>query len=126
MNIELEKKVNELIFDGKLRDYVSCGKKYICDCPSDDCICMMSERIDRAWEVVLELGRRGFDYDIVCKGKTREYAFTSEVTVFKHGVFMVGHAVGPVAEAICEAAIQAVNADIKELYGVDEDVFEDE
>lgn len=70
-----------------------------------------SEDIAAAWLVVEEMARRGWNTNIEYKGKDREYEFTAEVLMVKVKDWYQSHAVGPTAEAICVAALRAVNAE---------------
>lgn len=63
-----------------------------------------------AWEVVEAMANRGYTLDLQYKGKGREYEFTAEASFTQH-LLTAGHGYGTVGEAICRAALMAVEGE---------------
>ena len=63
--------------------------------------------IKAAWNVVEKLGDLGYTVHIEWKGSGRVYAGTAEVAITK-GIYTVGHGVGSLPEAVCNATIMTL------------------
>ncbi len=67
-----------------------------------------STDVKAAWSAIEKMGELGYTLCIEWKGVGRVYAGTAEVTVIKE-IYTVGHGVGSLPEATCNAIIMALN-----------------
>lgn len=67
-----------------------------------------STNIQAAWLIIEYLGKEGCSIDIEWKGAGREYQFTAEVGVTKDSL-TIGTSYGTIPEAVCKAALSAIN-----------------
>ena len=72
----------------------------------DDQVPQYSTNVAAAWEVVEKMGELGYTCHIEWKGSDRTSAGSAEVTFVKH--LTEGHGVGTMPEAVCRAALMAV------------------